>query len=195
MGAFQDLRYKVFGRLTVLYRNGSKNKRALWKCQCSCGKELDVSANNLKTGKTKSCGCLRVETSENSIKNIIGYGTLEKGQAVLNQIFKDYKYAAKQKNLSFSISKQHFTRLTKQNCLYCNKEPKHEFKKRNLNGSYVGNGVDRINSDLGYVDGNVVPCCKVCNIMKNVLTVEEFIEHTRNIQNNVSRIKEFLCLK
>ena len=36
------------------------------------------------------------------------------------------------------------------------------------------NGIDRINSSLGYVDGNVVPCCGTCNKMKMAMDESDF---------------------
>lgn len=51
---------QVFGRLTVLRRNGSDAKgRALWMCRCECGKEKTTNTERLRTGSTRSCGCLR----------------------------------------------------------------------------------------------------------------------------------------
>lgn len=53
-----------FGQLTYLkdlgYRKqNSRNKKERWGlCQCSCGRQLEVSHNNLKSGGTKSCGCV-----------------------------------------------------------------------------------------------------------------------------------------
>lgn len=46
-----------FGRLTVLYRNGSHNGRAVWHCKCCCGNEVDVLGKSLRQGNTTSCGC------------------------------------------------------------------------------------------------------------------------------------------
>lgn len=34
-----------------------------WLCECVCGKKTVVQASNLKTGNTKSCGCLQSETA------------------------------------------------------------------------------------------------------------------------------------
>lgn len=52
----------IFGRLTILRFEG---KRAV--CQCQCGGQTTTALNNLKTGHTKSCGCLQRErTSETS---------------------------------------------------------------------------------------------------------------------------------
>lgn len=60
----KDLTGMVFGRLTVIqqaedkiYSNGSKDSQ--WLCKCSCGsKPFLVSGGSLKSGNTKSCGCI-----------------------------------------------------------------------------------------------------------------------------------------
>lgn len=58
----QDLTNKVFGRLVAQEWVGKDNSRhALWLCRCNCGKECIVSATNLKTGNSQSCGCLKAE--------------------------------------------------------------------------------------------------------------------------------------
>lgn len=49
----------VFGRLTIIECVGSKNNRRVFKCQCECGKVCYCNGNKLKTGNTKSCGCLK----------------------------------------------------------------------------------------------------------------------------------------
>ena len=35
----------------------------MWKCLCDCGNETTANGYNLKRGYTKSCGCLRSETT------------------------------------------------------------------------------------------------------------------------------------
>ncbi len=55
---------KIFGRLTVLERadnDGHGNIR--WKCICECGKETIVTSSHLKSGHTRSCGCLMLDTT------------------------------------------------------------------------------------------------------------------------------------
>jgi hypothetical protein len=40
-----------------------------------------------------------------------------------------------------------------------------------------GVGLDRLDNDIGYMSGNVVPCCGICNTTKNsMLSSEEMIE-------------------
>lgn len=66
-GHHTDLTGKRFGRLTVLYETGEKNKRSsvLWHCRCDCGGETDVAENELVYGNRKSCGCLKKEVWQN----------------------------------------------------------------------------------------------------------------------------------
>lgn len=47
----------VFGSLTVL-RKAKKPGRARWVCRCVCGKRKSFLGYNLKSGRTKSCGCV-----------------------------------------------------------------------------------------------------------------------------------------
>lgn len=56
---------QVFGRLTVV-REGDRPKRGgyfYWFCACACGKQVTANGANLRRGSTRSCGCLRTETS------------------------------------------------------------------------------------------------------------------------------------
>ena len=118
MATFQDLTGLIFDRLKVIKRNGSLHGRPLWLCECSCGNFKSISANNLKSKKTKSCGCLKIETSSKSIKNIIGYNTLPKGEAVFNKMFISYKNSARKKKLIFNITKLEFKKFTENKCVY-----------------------------------------------------------------------------
>jgi hypothetical protein len=50
-----------FGKLTVLVRDGTAHGAASWHCRCDCGREVTVMGTSLRTGNTRSCGCLRRE--------------------------------------------------------------------------------------------------------------------------------------
>ena len=65
-----------FGRLSVICRFGSDRSRsAVWKCRCDCGKDVFVTTHNLKTGNTKSCGCLNRELAAQRKTKHGGCGT------------------------------------------------------------------------------------------------------------------------
>jgi len=52
----------VFYRLTIIKDAGILNKRRHWLCQCSCGSPpKTIGQSNLRSGHTKSCGCLEKE--------------------------------------------------------------------------------------------------------------------------------------
>ena len=49
-----------FGKLTVIGDSGQrKNNHVLWKCKCDCGNITYVVASSLKSGNTRSCGCIK----------------------------------------------------------------------------------------------------------------------------------------
>lgn len=58
-----------FSKLTVFEYAGRQksNGNSLWKCKCSCGNETIVDSNALKSGRTRSCGCLRRKASSKRI--------------------------------------------------------------------------------------------------------------------------------
>ena len=62
MAQLIDLSGQRFHRLTVVARvANSRHGNARWLCRCECGAQVEVAACNLKSGHSKSCGCLRRE--------------------------------------------------------------------------------------------------------------------------------------
>lgn len=54
-----------YGRLVAIKFTGRGNRGgALWLLKCDCGQEHETFANWVRTGKTKSCGCLRLENTK-----------------------------------------------------------------------------------------------------------------------------------
>lgn len=54
----EDLTGQVFGDLKALYRvENHRSGRTQWMCECVCKNNVVVTAHNLKSGKTRSCGC------------------------------------------------------------------------------------------------------------------------------------------
>jgi hypothetical protein len=57
-----DISGQKFGRLTVVESVGSKKgEGVLWLCSCECGGEIFSTGKPLKSGNTKSCGCIAKE--------------------------------------------------------------------------------------------------------------------------------------
>lgn len=56
----EDLEGQTFGDLKILHRaENHRNGRTQWLCECVCKKQVVVTAHELKTGHTKSCGCYK----------------------------------------------------------------------------------------------------------------------------------------
>ena len=54
-----NLEGERFGNLLVIKRAGTKGSRSTWECKCDCGNTTIVTSSDLRTGNTKSCGCVR----------------------------------------------------------------------------------------------------------------------------------------
>lgn len=65
-----DLTGLKFGRLTAIRRYGkTMDGKTAWLCRCECGTEIVVALNNLRSGGTRSCGCLRKEAAARAGKS------------------------------------------------------------------------------------------------------------------------------
>lgn len=169
-----DLTGKRFGKLLVLKSIGSrregKRKYRWWLCKCDCGNIKAIRGGHLTSvGGTNSCGCLKVTK------------LLPEGESTFNSLFWSYKYQAKLRGIEFKLSKKLFRKLITQNCCYCDSKPTPTKKSKKSKGVFICNGIDRIDSTIGYTKENCVPCCKRCNWMKSDMNVSDFIEHCNKI--------------
>lgn len=185
-----------FNRLVVesfsRYKREHNRDIAYYNCICDCGNKKEVSKKQLKCGKTSSCGCYHLSKLKEANKNRCF--SLPQGEIGLRTTYYVYKNSAKKRNLDFNITKEEFKELTSKNCYYCNKEPStrctqdarvRKHNKESMDYTiYIYNGLDRIDSSLGYIVGNIVTCCKDCNYAKNILTQEKFYDMIKNIYEN-----------
>jgi hypothetical protein len=59
----------IYGRLTVIEEAGQDSrKQFLWLCECECGNTKVVNGYKLRSGHTKSCGCLMRERASEYYK-------------------------------------------------------------------------------------------------------------------------------
>ena len=207
IGKAEDLTDQKFGCWTVLYRTtNNKSGKVRWVCQCSCENQTikAVDAKSLKSGTSTNCGCQRLKTLSIQADQKI-HRRDEKGNIIEKKCFrcnqwlpltefwknssqKDgyagecktcsytakenryniYKKNAKKRNLAFNITKEEFYALTKLPCKYCGDLQDY-------------NGIDRVDSTLGYYIDNCVPCCQMCNAMKLNYSTEEWFQHMKKI--------------
>ena len=180
-GKFIDETGNRYKRLTVVSRaTNSKSRQAQWLCLCDCGKNVIVLGSNLRKGQSGSCGCLQIDGV-----------SLEYGEAAFNVLFRNYNRRAKKKGLNWNLDKETFRKLTSSSCYWCNIRPIQSGFPSGLNGSYIYNGLDRVDNNEGYTQENVVPCCKRCNRAKDTLSTLEFMEWVNSIQQNSGLVEVF----
>jgi hypothetical protein len=91
--------------------------------------------------------------------------------------YSNYKRSANDKNLNFEISTEEFDKIIKAPCHYCGIIQERGF-----------NGVDRVNSEVGYVTDNCVSACSMCNYMKASLSENAFLGRVEHILTYNGRI-------
>jgi hypothetical protein len=176
---------QTFGKLTVIAPGPptGKRNRSTFLCQCSCGTSKTITAENLKDGSTKSCGCLKKEL--NQLRAPKMYSKCIKYHpniATARRVFRNYN-----DGLMFDD----FLRLSQQNCHYCGQPPSNKANDKKLdskaslfakeNGDFIYNGLDRLDSSKNHSVYNVVPCCFVCNRAKNNMSYENFKDWIRRL--------------
>lgn len=80
-----------YGRWTVLSYEANSN----WICKCECGTVKAVKAYSIKSGASKSCGCLRIDTIS-SIRKKHGYAGSVEYHTWKNMIYRCYNKSNKQ---------------------------------------------------------------------------------------------------
>ena len=80
----EDITGRRFGRLVALRSLGkSAGWQLQWECRCDCGRTITVYKNNLLSGHTRSCGCLKADRMRilNNGKNHLALGlTIPRGK-------------------------------------------------------------------------------------------------------------------
>lgn len=71
MGSFIDLTGQRFGRLIARERTRKQGNEWYWLCDCDCGNTIETRGVSLRTGRTKSCGCLKKESDRSPKGNVI----------------------------------------------------------------------------------------------------------------------------
>lgn len=59
MPKFIDLTGQTINGIIVIEQAPKRCGKIMWKCQCFCGKIFEVESYSLRSGHTRSCGCLK----------------------------------------------------------------------------------------------------------------------------------------
>ena len=174
----------VFFKLKVIEEPFSKKinntSRHYTSVQCECGNIFTTKCTNLRIGRNKQCSeCSFKERSKRNVK-------ISQHQQVFRRLVLD---RCKRKNIKIEINLKDFISICNKKCHYCKDSPKltNRFSTRKYvnNEDLYMNGIDRINSEIGYTISNCVPCCTSCNYAKHTLSYDEFLEKVKKIYKNL----------
>lgn len=189
---------RKYKRLLVLEFAGYNGVHRLWKCVCDCGNFVVTSTGYLNKGTKGSCGCLSTETRKGAKK------TLRKNeQATMVNCHNQHKNRCRAVELT-PFNKEDYLKICVQPCYYCGgfdlRNKYYSKSARRGNAPAISdddlvlydvkmNGVDRMDSSIGYTIENSVSCCKRCNFMKSNLGYQEFIDKIKQIYNHLKKQK------
>jgi hypothetical protein len=114
--------------------------------------------------RCKECYIKLRETEEKREREERDYNKERK--ANITKHYDEYVRGAMKKNLQFNLTAEQFITLVNSHCYYCD-----EYDEARVIG------IDRVDSECGYLIDNVVPCCAICNRMKSDLEKGDFLNH------------------
>lgn len=142
----------------------SNSRNLYWNVQCNCGKKAWRTPNDLKSNNTRACKscCKKNGTIDSFILSIF------------NKIKLNLKTRKKVGKLDFNITSEYIQDLYNNNHYCALSGIDIEYNKK-LCMSENCLSIDRINSNKGYIKGNIQIVQKDINMMKGSLTQEKFI--------------------
>jgi hypothetical protein len=190
----EEVKGKKFGHLILkekikeLINYG--NYKISWICECVCGKIVKRRQSDLFSNNTFSCGCMHKHKhlQPNQFSQWKGCGELDGSH------FAEIKNRAKTHNHEFNITIEYLWELflaQNRQCKLTNLPLTllTQRRKRKPGAEQTGS-LDRIDSNKGYIEGNVQWIHKDVNRMKNYYSQDYFIEICRlvtKIQESQSR--------
>lgn len=87
------------------------------------------------------------------------------------------KSSAKERGIAINLDVNKYQNLIDQGCHFCGSDLKRE----------NGYCLDRVDSNLGYIISNLVPCCKICNRAKSDMNVYDFINWLQTASEHMKK--------
>jgi len=185
-----DLTGKKFCKLLVKKQIQERGNRGQikWECICDCGNKHITSGESIRSGKSKSCGCLRKEAPPNKNK--------DRKLAIWKQLYNSTIIKRNKKwGIKGDLSLDNFIFFSKEPCYYCGlgnsnlaQDRRGWSKNKQISDTKIKfNGIDRIDSSKGYWSNNIVTCCKYCNTAKNTMSEKDFYNFIQRIYEHIKR--------
>lgn len=87
----EELINKKYGRLVIISYDTKKGNKHYVNCKCDCGNTKSIRFSRLKSGETKSCGCIRLENLE-KLRHLNNLNRHGKSKDKLYSVYSSIKY-------------------------------------------------------------------------------------------------------
>ena len=172
-----DIAGNRYGHLTAI--SYVKHTKSQWLFRCDCGKTIARGRHvvNRAVATYRSpphCGCIRPP--------------LRRKHWATNTWWYCRRTSA-HRGFPFDMTVEQVGELISRSCHYCGGAP----STRHRTG--LRNGIDRVDSSLGYAESNCVPCCSKCNQMKSDHSVTDFLSHISAIHHHSLCVPNIIHIK
>jgi len=173
----EDITGKVYGYLTVkkiVPEYSEKRSRNIYWAYCNCSNcgntNFQVNKHNLRTGRTRSCGC-----SKDGHKKITGSNSVQwtGHNEISGNRWSKIKRNAKKRGIKFNVTIQYVWKLFEKQNRKC-KLSGLEITFGKLSNQSFTASLDRIDNTKGYVKCNVHWVHKDINRIKSDLDISYF---------------------
>lgn len=147
-------------------------------CRCVCGVEKEVVTSTLIAKRTVSCGCIKKRAPKlggSGSPNFKGHGEIRA------HFWNGYKRGARDREIVFELTMEYAWNLFEKQGRRCALSGIDLVFGSNTSNANTTASLDRLDNAKGYVEGNVQWVHKRVNVMRNTLTVEEFVSLCQKI--------------
>lgn len=172
-----DLTNQRFGKLFVVKSTDKRGGSSImWECVCDCGNIINVRGNSLRSGNTKSCGCLQKEIRR-KLSTIHGMSYTKEYNNMLNRRRREQR---KIYDSEWTIEIELALKKFQKECAICG-------ATENLTVDHVL----PLSEGYGLKPGNVVILCRRCNSGKNNKNINDLpIEQQASLIWNAFKFKD-----
>lgn len=183
-GSNECLTGKKFGKLlvvgepiTTMIESATRRRyETKWGCKCDCGKSVSVACKQLTSGRTISCGCARVDA---------GLRARKLSGLIPSSLWYSIKYGAMERNMKFDITVSYIESLFVAQEGLCALSGRHITLPPPAAATgdlqMYSASLDRIDSRVGYLEGNLQWVHKDINRIKHSLDQDYFIDLCKSV--------------
>jgi hypothetical protein len=144
-----ELTGKRFGRLVVIREKGSRINGSYWLCKCDCGGYKTIKGADLKIGHTRSCGCVRRESTA-----IRGKANITHGHRRSNGCSTTYRSWTMMRNRCVNKTNPNYPNYGGRGIKVCKRWNRFLTFLADMGPRPKGTTIDRINNDGDYKPSN-----------------------------------------